>query len=265
MAWTLRGEAKAEAATAATTMSTEDNGGAQDGDLMVLFAVSDIDPATLAVTAGGATWNAFTGNPISNAYEGAAWYKVAASEPATYEITGGSSNMGAVLLVFNPGGATITVDATATNESVGVTTVHSSPSVTVVAGVDSVGLFVAGWTNDSQVGVTTAPSGMTAAAVTMAIGALELRAYYDLARAAGAASESITWTSGDTNGAQALAAHLTAAAGGAFGGLAGRGGLAGPGGLAGFGGGLAGFIKIGNIYKPKRWLWTPRGLAPQGA
>lgn len=47
-----------------------------------------------------------------------------------------------------------------------------------------------------------------------------------------------------------------------FGALAGKGALAGWGGLAGRGGGLAGFVKIGNIYRPKRWLWTP---VPQGA
>lgn len=74
--------------------------------------------------------------------------------------------------------------------------------------------------------------------------------------------------SGTTNSRQMIAAafieDLGASTSGAFGGLAGHGGLAGPGGLAGIGGGLAGFVKLGNIYRSKRWLWLPRGLAPQG-
>ena len=83
-------------------------------------------------------------------------------------------------------------------------------------------------------------------------------------------NEVVTCTaSATTNSRQLIAAafieDLGGGGSGAFGQLAGRGGLAGYGGLAGFGGGLAGFVKLGNIYRPKRWLWLPRGLVPQGA
>jgi len=87
----------------------------------------------------------------------------------------------------------------------------------------------------------------------------------------GAASVTCTETLTDSSGsgvtdwvAMGISFPLAASSSaGALGGLAGAGFLAGGGGLAGLGGGLAGFVKIGNIYRPKRWL-APR-LAPQGA
>lgn len=65
------------------------------------------------------------------------------------------------------------------------------------------------------------------------------------------------WRKGIDDGASAAAQPIGA--------LAGQIGGAGLPRLAGFRGGLAGFVKVGNIYRPKRWLWLPPGLAPQGA
>ena len=57
-----------------------------------------------------------------------------------------------------------------------------------------------------------------------------------------------------------------AATGRIMGSLAGPGGLAAPGGLAGMGGGLAGFSRVGNLFRPNHKLFRPR-LVPalQGA
>lgn len=82
----------------------------------------------------------------------------------------------------------------------------------------------------------------------------------------GSTSTTVGWDDTEASGATyqfgyALAVEIKVAASsvGSLGGLAGKGFLAGRGGLAGIGGGLAGFVKIGNIFRPKRWLWAPQG------
>ncbi len=223
MAWTFRGESDAGSFTSAD-LTTAGDGGVQDGDLVVIDCSSD-DPSTVVftVTAAGSVWTKAEESATQVQHQTGLFYKVAgASEPSTYNVThDGATNEGFAvrLTVYNPNGATITVDDTAMLDTTTTDSTPTTPSVTVIAGVDSVGLIHVSFSNDANFTVSAAPSDVTIVdellngSSTPGFNA-SLASYYKLAQVAGAVTMTITWSGTDEANATVLIAHLTAAAGG---------------------------------------------------
>lgn len=218
MAWTLRGvlEGGASGTPGTTGVTTTDNGGVQSGDLLV--AVMETDQ-------GGATWTQLSGwtkaeEQTVSASVALQWKIAGGSEPSTYTFVnndGNNADIGLRGAVFSPNGATISVDDTSILIDSDSDRVHDTSSVTVVAGVDSVGLLVVWFTSRDSLGITTAPASVTIidellnTDTTPDVGSTSIVGYYNLTQAAGAVTKQIQW---DTNNqhkvAVALAASLAA-------------------------------------------------------
>lgn len=171
----------------ATTLTLSVPSGTSDGDIMIASVSDDTDHA---VTCSG--WTEITNDSVTSS-RNTVFYRIASSEPASYDFTTSASSVKAGnISTFEKTGGTWDIEAySSVVTDVGNTTLTSTAITTT-----NNSIYYTSWSNDGSISVTTGPSGMTLVA-NVSASSVKNDTYYQMITTGSSVSKSITYASNE--------------------------------------------------------------------